>query len=158
VVGSSRSCSRPAVPASVCTWRTVRLVGTDSPRGASWLGVLRVHHVFLSVFVSIRLARCFWPVVVWRIVRLDVAVACGPSEDRAQTVHYSRCATRGSASFFGPSIRDPWTVRPYHTNRPSGHCGLSAWCLAELRSPLLFEFRFHFGIVLGLFLGLVGPL
>jgi hypothetical protein len=71
-VGSSRSCSRPAVPVSVRTWRTVHLVGVDSPCGASCPGVLRVHRVFLSVFVSIRLASCFWSGGVWQIVRLDV--------------------------------------------------------------------------------------
>jgi hypothetical protein len=36
-------------------------------------GVLRVSRVFLSVFVSIRLASYFWSVGVWRTVRLDVA-------------------------------------------------------------------------------------
>jgi hypothetical protein len=40
----------------------------------------------------------------------------------------------------------------------SGACGWSTWSSAELLSPLLFEFRFRFGIVWGLLLGLVGPL
>jgi hypothetical protein len=86
------------------------------------------------------------------------SVPRGPSEDRAQTVRYSRCATGGSAFFFGLSVCDPRTVRPYHADRPPGHRGLSAWCLAELLSPLLLESCFRFGIVWGLFLGLVGPL
>jgi hypothetical protein len=73
-------------------------------------------------------------------------------------IRYSRCATGGSVFVFGPSVPDPQTVRPYHANRPPGHRGLSAWCLAELLSSLLLVFRFHFGIVWGLFIGLVGPL
>jgi hypothetical protein len=157
VVGSSRFCSRPAVPASVRTWRTVRLVGADSPRGASWPRVLRVHRVFLSVFISIRLASCFWPGEVWRTVRA-APVARGPSDNRVRTVCYSRCATGGSTFFFGLFVRDPRTVCPYHVDRPPGHRGLSAWCLAELLSPLLLESCFCFGIVWSLFLGLVGPL
>jgi hypothetical protein len=32
------------------------------------------------------------------------------------------------------------------------------WYFTELLSSLLLEFRFHIGIVWGLFLGLVGPL
>jgi hypothetical protein len=36
-------------------------------------GVLRVRCVFLSVFISIRLASGFWPGGVWRTVRPDVA-------------------------------------------------------------------------------------
>jgi hypothetical protein len=59
---------------------------------------------------------------------------------------------------FGPSTCDPRTVRPYHADRSAGHCGLSAWCLVELLSSFLLVFRFFFGIVWGLFLGLVGPL
>jgi hypothetical protein len=41
---------------------------------------------------------------------------------------------------------------------PPGACGRSAWCCLGLLSPLLLEFFFHFGIVWGLFLGLVAPL
>jgi hypothetical protein len=60
--------------------------------------------------------------------------------------------------FLFRTVRDPRTVHPYHANRPPGHRGLSAWCLAELLSPSLLVFRFHFWIVWGLLLGLVGPL
>jgi hypothetical protein len=136
VVGSSRSCPRPNVPASVCTWRTVFLVGTVNPHGASWPGVLRVHRVFLSVFVSIRLASCS-----------GLEEFGGPFEDMARTVCYLRCTTGGSDFFFRLSIRDQRTVCPYHVDRPPGHCGLSAWCLAELLSLLLLESCFRFGIV-----------
>jgi hypothetical protein len=73
VVWSSRSCSWHDVPASIRTWWTVRLVGADSPRGASWPGVLRVRRVFLSAFILIGLASCFWPEGVWRTARLGVA-------------------------------------------------------------------------------------
>jgi hypothetical protein len=65
----------------------------------------------------------------------------GPFAVLAQTVRYSRCATGGSVFVFGPSVPDPQTVRPYHANRPPGHRGLSAWCLAELLSSLLLVFR-----------------
>jgi hypothetical protein len=76
----------------------------------------------------------------------------------ARTIHYSRCATGGSVFIFGPSVRDLRTVCPYQVDRPPGHRGLSARCLAELLSSLLLVFHFCFGIVWGLFLGLVAPL
>jgi hypothetical protein len=50
------------------------------------------------------------------------------------------------------------TVRPGLADGSPDACGQSAWSSAELLSPLLFEFRFRFGIVWGLLLGLVGPL
>jgi hypothetical protein len=82
----------------------------------------------------------------------------GQSAVLARTVRYLRCTTRGSVSIFRFSTRDLRTVRPYHADRPPSHRGLSAWCLAELLSSLLLVFHFRFGIVWGLFLGLVGPL
>jgi hypothetical protein len=36
---------------------------------------------------------------------------------------------------------------PRLADGPPGSCGQSAWFSAELLSPLLFEFRFGFGIV-----------
>jgi hypothetical protein len=144
------------VLAPVRTWRVVRLVNADSLRGASWPRVFRVRRMFLSVFVSIRLASCFWPVGVWRTVRAT-PVAHGPSEDRARTVHYSRSATGGFAFFFRLSFRDSRIVRLYHADCPPGHRGPSAWCLIELLRPLLLDSCFRFGIIWGLFLGLVGP-
>jgi hypothetical protein len=52
----------------------------DSPSGrcrqSAWsqlARVLRVRRVFLSVFVLILVASCFWQGKVWRTVRLDVA-------------------------------------------------------------------------------------
>jgi hypothetical protein len=47
---------------------------------------------------------------------------------------------------------------PRPCRRSAGACGRSVWCYAELLSSLLLEFHFRFGIVWGLFLGLVGPL
>jgi hypothetical protein len=73
VVGCSRVGFRAAVPAPVCTSRTVRVVGADRPRGGFSPDVLRFLHVFLSAFVLIRLASGFWWKVVWRTVRRDVA-------------------------------------------------------------------------------------
>jgi hypothetical protein len=56
--------------------------------------------------------------------------------------------------FFGWSTVAPRTVRLGHTDGPPGACGRSSWCCAVLLSPLLLEFRFRFGIVWSLFLGL----
>jgi hypothetical protein len=58
----------------------------------------------------------------------------------------------------GRSIRCLWTVRQGLADGPPGACGWSSWSSAELLSSLLFEFRFSFGIIWGLLLGLVGPL
>jgi hypothetical protein len=49
-------------------------------------------------------------------------------------------------------------VHRNHTDGLPGGRGHSALGFAVLLSPLFFEFRFLFGIVWGLFLGLVGPL
>jgi hypothetical protein len=57
----------------------------------------------------------------------------------------------------GRSARCPQTVRPGLADGPPSACGQSAWSCAELLSPLLFEFRFCFGIIWGLLLGLLGP-
>jgi hypothetical protein len=69
VVGCSRVGSRAAVFASggqsARRVRTVRVVHFGP-------GALRVLRVFLSAFVSIRLASGFWWKVVWRTVRPDV--------------------------------------------------------------------------------------
>jgi hypothetical protein len=58
----------------------------------------------------------------------------------------------------GRSARCLRTVRAGLADGPPGARGQSAWSSAELLSSLLFEFRFHFGIVWGLLPGLVGPL
>jgi hypothetical protein len=58
----------------------------------------------------------------------------------------------------GPSARCQRTICPVSADRPPQPRGSSSWGCAELLSPLLLEFRFRFGIVWGLFLGLVGPL
>jgi hypothetical protein len=81
----------------------------------------------------------------------------GQSAGRVRTVRISGCTSGGSFAFFGLSARGPWTVRPVSADRPPQPRGPSAWCCVELLSPLLLEFRFRFGIVWGLFLGLVGP-
>jgi hypothetical protein len=94
--------------------------------------------LFRSVWLAVSGQEEFGGPSAWtsRTVRVAL-VARGPSEDRARTIRYSRCVTGGSAFFFGPSVRDPRTVRPYHTDRPPDHHGLSAWCLTELLSSLL---------------------
>jgi hypothetical protein len=60
-----------------------------------------------------------------------------------------------------PRGRSAWclrTVRPGLADGQPGACGQSTWSSAELLSSLLFEFRFRFGIIWSLLLGLVGPL
>jgi hypothetical protein len=54
--------------------------------------------------------------------------------------------------------RSPRTVRPEVADGPPRGRGRSAWCATGQLSPLLLESCFRFGIVWGLFLGLVGPL
>jgi hypothetical protein len=101
--------------------RTVRVGVPDHPRAGRT--------------VRVRAGLSAWDL---RTVRA-APVARGPSEDQVRTVRYSRCATRGSAFFFGLSVHDSRTVRPYHADCPFGHHRPSAWCLAELLSPLLLE-------------------
>jgi hypothetical protein len=64
----------------------------------------------------------------------------------------------GSRAIFGQSAAAPRIVRLGHADSPLGACGRSAWCSVEFLGPLVFEFRFHFSIVWGLFLEVVGPL
>jgi hypothetical protein len=125
VVGSSRSCSRPAVPVSVCTRRTVRLVGADSLRGASWPGVLCVHRVFLSVFVSIRLASCFWLGRVWRTIRLDAA-DCPRGTSCSRTVRVQGTDRPQFEVCFWWFCCELRTVRSRVADRPLGVHGPSA--------------------------------
>jgi hypothetical protein len=65
-------------------------------------------------------------------------------------------------AIFGQSTAAPRTVRQGHADSPLGACGWlmcgQSYCSAEFLCPLLLEFCFRFGIVCGLFLGLVGPL
>jgi hypothetical protein len=56
------------------------------------------------------------------------------------------------------SDRPPRTVHRPHGDSPPGHRRPFTWACTELLSPLLLEFCFCFGIVWGLFLGLVGTL
>jgi hypothetical protein len=109
VEGSSWFFSRAAIPARVRTWRTVRLVGADSPHGTGWPRVLRVRRVFLSVFVSIRLVVWFWPEEVCRTVRIWVA-------DRPREGRTIRPAVADRPR--GTSCS--WTVRGPGTDYPRG--------------------------------------
>jgi hypothetical protein len=74
--------------------------------------------VFLSVFVSIRLAVWFLPEGVCRTVRVGVAdcphegwtvratrVSCGPSEDQVRIVRVVGGSSGHSVAFNGPSAR-----------------------------------------------------
>jgi hypothetical protein len=137
VVGSSRSCSRPAVPTSVRTWRTVRLVGTDSPRGASQPGVLLVRRVFLSAFILIHLVVCFGCTRFGgqsarrgRTVREERPDS--PSSADGPRVEGGRSVIEGAVWWFGSCFRtvrrSPRIVRQGHTDGPLGACGRSAWC------------------------------
>jgi hypothetical protein len=75
-----------------------------------------------------------------------------------RTVHYCWCSTGGSRVFFRQSATSSRTVRRGHADSPPGARGQSAQHCARLLSPLLLESCFCFGIIWGLFLGLVGPL
>jgi hypothetical protein len=142
-VGSSRSCSQPVVPASVRTWQIVCLVGVDSPCGASWSGVLRVHRVFLNVFVSFRLASCFLSGGVWLTDRLGVVdrprgTSCSRTvRGQARAVRYSRCASGGSIAFFRLSARGSRTVRPVLVDSLPQPRGPSSWAFAVAKSSLV---------------------
>jgi hypothetical protein len=81
-----------------------------------------------------------------------------PSGGQARTVCVSRCTSGCSVAFFGSSLRGSWTVRRVFADRPPQLCGPSVWTFAESLSPLLLVFCFLFGIVWGLFVGLVRPL
>jgi hypothetical protein len=135
------------------------------PGGPSARGRRTVREeLFVQVFFVFFASSCFASfgsvesvVFVWRKLAGQSAWDCRTVR-ATRTVRYLRCTTRGSVSIFRLSTREPRTVRPYHADRPPSHRGLSAWCLAELLSSLLLVFHFRFGIVWGLFLGLVGPL
>jgi hypothetical protein len=106
------------------TWRTVREEGADSLRGAFGLSVLRVLRVFLSAFVSIRLASGFWWKVVWRTVRMDVAdrprTWYGPSACGGASWVVLLVINEPSAVWCGPSAWWSRTVRPRAADCPPG--------------------------------------
>jgi hypothetical protein len=70
--------------------------------------------------------------------------------------HLAGCAAIGSIAFNEPSARGSRTVRPVLADRLPLPRGPSARAFAGQLSPLLLESCFCFGIVWGLFLGLVG--
>jgi hypothetical protein len=78
---------------------------------------------------------------------------CGPSA-RHQLLSDSPRVGYGPSTFRGALL----VVLLRLMDRPLEGREPSAWCCADLLSPLLLQFRFRFGIVWGLFLGLVGPL
>jgi hypothetical protein len=75
-----------------------------------------------------------------------------------RTVRYCWCSTGGLRVIFGRSTATSRTVRRGLADSPPGARGQSAWYCAGLLSPLLLDSCFRFGIVWGLFQGLVGPL
>jgi hypothetical protein len=87
-----------------------------------------------------------------------VRVAHRPSKGRVRTVHISRCGTRCSGRFYGPSAVVSRIVRLVLADRPPGHRGLSATGTTDCLSPLLLELCFRVALNWGLFLGLVGSL
>jgi hypothetical protein len=155
--------------------RTVRAPLADVPRGGFQPAVRRVRRVFLRAFRSIHFADGFLlhevrgrSILGCRMVR-DGADGPRPIADvpllRVQYWRFGGCFRMVRRSHAdspprpcGRSARCPRTVRPGLVDGPPGACVQSAWSSAELLSPLLFEFRFRFGIVWGLLLGLVGPL
>jgi hypothetical protein len=161
VVGGSHSCSRPVVLVSVRTWRTVRLVGANSPRGPKFVQFVACSCAFVvrSVGASVFGWERFRRLSASRSRTFRAAqVARRPSEDKAQTVHFSGCGTKGFVGFLRPSAVTSRTVHRPHVDRPPDHRGLSAWSSAECLSPLLLELRFRVALIWGLFLGLVATL
>jgi hypothetical protein len=59
---------------------------------------------------------------------------------------FSGCSTGGLVGFFGPSTKTSRTVRHLHADRPPDHHRQSAWCFADLLSPLLLESCFLLGL------------
>jgi hypothetical protein len=151
----------------------VRGRATLSARGRQSARGSRMVHEELAdqVFIVFFMCSC---TSVFRSVSLGVfgrEVFNGRSARGGRTVREERtvyeCSAdgmllRGQYWWFGRCFqtvrRSPRTVRPGHADSPPSACGRSAWCCVELLSPLLLEFRFRFGIVWGLFLGLVGLL
>jgi hypothetical protein len=100
-----------------------------------WCFLAQVFFVFLSTFVSIRLASGFWWKVVWRTVRQDVVdsprgTSCsrtvrGRGTDRPRvevsTGWVVLLVFNGpSAVWRGPSARWSRTIRPRAADRPLG--------------------------------------
>jgi hypothetical protein len=139
VVGCSRVCSRAALPAPVRTWRTVRLVGADSPRGPSWPRVLRVLHVFLRAFRWIHFVSEFLLHEVHGRSVLECQTICvgadGPRAHRGWSV--IECAMLEVRGFSSDGLSQPRgqsayasrTVRPVSADIPPRPCGRSARCL-----------------------------
>jgi hypothetical protein len=113
VVGSSRFCSRPAAPTSVRTWRTVRLVGADSPCGASRPRVLR----FVACFGREGFGG---PSALRPRTVCAARVALGQFACRVRIVRVSGCAAGGSVAFNRPSALGSWTVHPCLEDHPPG--------------------------------------
>jgi hypothetical protein len=151
--GSSSGCRNSSGRQSAGTWWTVR----EEPDSTS---VLRVLREFLHVFRSIDFVTGFLLHGVRGRSVLECRMVCdgGRSAGPSQTVCYCGCSIGGSGVIFGRSAAATRTVHLGLVNGPPGACGRSAWSRAELLSPLLFEFRFRFGIVWGFLLWLLGPL
>jgi hypothetical protein len=116
-------------------WRTVRERQAECPQGAVRPCVLRVPREFVFRFVSIRRVRGFYFEEVGQTIRMG-----WPDSPRGSD--RSWCSP-------GPSVIQGALLEVWFpvSDRPPGHRGLSAWCLAELLSLLLLVFRFRFGIV-----------
>jgi hypothetical protein len=159
----------------LCTTRTVRAPLANGLRGGFQPPVHRVLCVFLRAFRSIHFAGGF----LLHGVRGRSVLECRTVRNEADSprAHRRRSVIKGVVLEVwgcfrmirrslvdspprpcGQSARCLQTVRPSLADGPSGACGQSAWSSAELLSRLLFQFRFLFGIVWGLLLGLVGPL
>jgi hypothetical protein len=105
-----------------------------------------------------------------RVLLVTHGLADSPRVEVGQSVRRGRTVIEGAVLEVPGLVSDDlpqprrqfaqatWTVRPVLADGPPSACGRSAWCSAELLSPLLLEFLFLFGIVWGLLLGLVGPL
>jgi hypothetical protein len=157
VVGCSRVGSRAAAPAFVRTSRTVRVVGVDYPRGAFWPRC--------SLCSSRVLERLHFDPVGQRFL-VGRCLADRPLGRHGLSARHELLADR-PRMWYGPRPRVEVPVGsfclcltdnpPWVTDRPRGDRGQPARVAAGQLCPLLLALCFRFGIVWGLFLGLVRP-
>jgi hypothetical protein len=155
---------------SVRTWRTVHLVGVDSPRGLGFAQFVTCSCVYV--------VRC-----IGEVAFLCKVFADRPPGARGPSARHELLADRPHDTSCSRTVRGYGTDHPYFevqywlfwfhfrtirhdlTDRPPAPCGLSARALRTVRpgttdclSPLLLDLHFCVALRLGLFIGLVGSL
>jgi hypothetical protein len=139
------------------TWRTVRKVDADLPRGHRGPSARCLTARLFFVFVRV-LERLSFDIFCWwifgaqslRTVRTRVPDGLcrgGRSAGPSRMVHFSRCTIVGLGSNFERFVPSSRTAHTLLTESAPGHCGQSAWCSAECLSPSLVELCFHVALV-----------